>query len=112
VTFDLAGVTVPSEIVYSLAYNTADYGTLPYGVRGPYNSLNFGLSTAPPTVGSNLDVGSPYAGAIEFMGPSQSDDLSDVPEPSSLLLFATGLFGLALLLMRRRIPSSAQILAK
>jgi hypothetical protein len=104
VTFDLAGVTVPSEIVYGLAFNTADYGANPYGVPGPYVSLNFGLSTAPPTVGSNLDVGSPYAGAIEFDGPAQLADqsnLSDVPEPSPLLLFATGLFGIALLLMRR-----------
>lgn len=118
VTFDLTGISVPDQIIYGLAYNTADYGNPKVGVAGPYNSLNFGLSEIAPSVGSNplpdsayiastwaglyTDGGAggvgvfrqdtnwtPYSGAIEF-------DAASVPEPSSWLLLATVAGGLIL----------------
>ena len=116
VEFDLTGLTVPSQVIYGLAFNTTDYGADPTGVLGPYDSLNFGLSTTSPTSGSNPIPGTvyldsenawaynddgaggtgnvrqdsgwaPYSGEIEFTALS--------PEPSSLLLFGTGLLSLA-----------------
>jgi FG-GAP-like repeat len=53
VTFDFSGTTVPDQIIYGLAYNTETYGYNPIGSTGPYISLNFGLSSVAPTVGSN-----------------------------------------------------------
>lgn len=55
VVFDAAGVTVPNTVIYSVAYNTQNYGEAPVGVSGPYSSLNFALS---PTVnvGTNNDT--------------------------------------------------------
>jgi len=123
-TFTFSGLAVPDQIIYGLSYSTTHYGTNPTGVAGPYESLNFGLSTVAPTVGSNplpdtaywetvnasnySDGGaggvgtfrqdtnwSPYSGAIEFDGPAAT------PEPSSLMLLGTGLLGLAIVLMRR-----------
>jgi len=43
-TFDLTSlhVTLPSDVIVGVAYNTADYGQTPIGVAGPYNSLNVG----------------------------------------------------------------------
>jgi hypothetical protein len=120
VTFNLAGVSVPDQIIYGLAFNTTDYGANPTGVAGPYDSLNFGLSTSGPSVGSQplpdtaywnttyapyyTDGGAsgvgtfrqdtewtPYSGAIDFV----------TPEPSPLLLLGTGLLGLAVIFGRK-----------
>jgi hypothetical protein len=127
VTFDLTGLTAPGQIIYGLAFNTTNYGAAPTGVPGPYQSLNFGLSSAPPTVGSNplpgtaywnttnagdyADGGTdgvgtfrqdqnwaPYSGAIEFMGNPVS---APAPEPSSILLHGTGLLALAGIVFRK-----------
>src|SRR5205823_3692081 len=40
-TFDLSSlnVTLPNDVIVGVAYNTADYGSSPIGVAGPYNSL-------------------------------------------------------------------------
>jgi len=53
VTFDLGGIIAPDQVIYGLSFNTTDYGTDPTGVAGPYDSLNFGLSSSAPSVGSN-----------------------------------------------------------
>jgi len=124
VTFDLEGITIPEEIIYSLAFNTTDSGADPTHVAGPYDSLNFALSTTSPSVGSDplpdtaywetsyggfyADGGasgvgtfrqdtnwSEYSGAIEF------STASDTPEPSTLLLLGSGLSVLAGACLRR-----------
>jgi LPXTG-motif cell wall-anchored protein len=53
ISFDLAGMTVPDELVYSIAYNTNTWGASPLGVSGPYESLNVGLA---PNQGVGTDV--------------------------------------------------------
>ena len=114
ITFNLGNLVVPDELIYGIAFNTNTWGYQPIGKPGPYESLNFGLSTAAPGVGSNplpgtaywntqtagnyadhgaggvgtfrQDTGwAPYSGAVEF----------DTPEPGSVTLM---LFGLTLLL--------------
>lgn len=43
--FDLSSlnVTLPTDVIVGVAYNTANYGSTPIGVAGPYNSLNVGI---------------------------------------------------------------------
>lgn len=119
--FNFGTLDLPSTLIYGLAFDTANYGDAPLGVAGPYNSLNFALSSGAPSVGSNplpdtaywntshagfyadggaagvgtfrQDTGwSSYTGAVEFQA-------SAVPEPPTLVLLAAGLAGL---LARRR----------
>jgi hypothetical protein len=116
VTFDLTGITVPGEIIYGLAFNTTDHGLNPTGVAGPYDSLNFGLSSTPPSSGINplpdtaywnttnasmyadggaAGVGAfrqdtnwaPYSGAVEFTA---------TPEPATFLLLGAAFVGIGL----------------
>jgi hypothetical protein len=53
VVFDFTGISVPNQIIYGVAYNTQTWGYDPIGTPGPYVSLNFGLATLAPSVGSN-----------------------------------------------------------
>src|SRR5262249_40256180 len=53
ITFDFTGTTLPSQIIYGVSYNTLTWGYNPIGVDGPYESLNFGVTTAAPSTGSN-----------------------------------------------------------
>lgn len=57
ITFDLSslGINLPESVVWGLAYNTQTWGADPFGVNGPYNSLNMGLNTS---VGGGVTVGS------------------------------------------------------
>jgi hypothetical protein len=59
IDFNLPNVAVPSEFIFSVVYSTKDYGPSPTGADGPYISLNVGLPTAPPQVGTrpNPDTG-------------------------------------------------------
>jgi len=58
-TFDLTGLNIvaPDEVIVGVAYNTTNHGYAPLGGSGgPYDSLNVGLSVAPPTVGTDVDA--------------------------------------------------------
>ena len=62
-TFDLSGlnVTLPNDVIVSVAYNTADYGAAPIHMAGPYNSLNVGVPTSQTVAtGSDVDTGSVF----------------------------------------------------
>jgi hypothetical protein len=119
VTFDFSSqnITLPSQLIYGLSFNTTTWGADPTGVPGPYESLNFGLSDVGPSVGSQplpgtaywntetagdytdggtagvgvfrQDTGwAPYSGAVEF-------DVA-TPEPSTFSLIGLGLAGLGI----------------
>jgi hypothetical protein len=64
VDFDLQRTLVPGEIIYGLAFNTQTYGSAPYGVDGPYNSLNFGVSTTGPSIGSRPFPDTAYVSSV------------------------------------------------
>jgi hypothetical protein len=113
VTFDFTGVTVPNQIIFGLAYDTADYGADPIGSPGPYNSLNFGLVTTLPNIGTDVNTDGLYwntsaggflanpgnagifAEDINWTPYRQSIQFnSTVPEPSALALVAMTLLSL------------------
>jgi hypothetical protein len=56
--FDFTGdnITLPSDVIASLAFNTNTWGYQPDGRNGPFQSLNFAVASGPtqPTVGSNV----------------------------------------------------------
>ncbi len=62
ITFDLAGVTLPDQIIYGISFNTSTSGYTPLIVGGPYDALNVGLTdnTLYPTVGTDVDNDSVY----------------------------------------------------
>jgi hypothetical protein len=133
VTFTFSGVTLPNSIIYGLAFNTETWGAVPYGVNGPYVSLNFGLNdSSPPAVGtrplpdtaywnthtaSNYADGgaggvgtfrqdtawTPYSGAVSFDASAAATSL---PEPGTFGLLAMGLLGVCLVAKRRSSASS------
>jgi hypothetical protein len=67
VQFDFDKILVPDQIIYGLAFNTQTYGSVPYGVDGPYNSLNVGLSTTGPGVGSRPFPDTAYVSSTAFL---------------------------------------------
>jgi hypothetical protein len=63
VTFDLTslGVTLPSNVIVGVAYDTQSYGAHPTGVAGPYNSLNVAVpNNQPVSIGSDNDTNSVF----------------------------------------------------
>jgi|GEM_PF-2613413 Calx-beta domain. len=54
VEFDMPAVTLPSQVIWTVAFNTQSYGSTPLGTNGPYNSLNVGLQGT-THVGTDVD---------------------------------------------------------
>lgn len=123
VVFDFSNqnVILPNDIVFGLAFNTADYGNNPIHSAGPYNSLNYALTGAAPTVGTDINPDSlfvntswaglrtPGVGTNGVFGadtnwtgyvPMASFDATAVPEPATTAIFGLGMIGL--MLARRR----------
>jgi hypothetical protein len=110
VTFDLPYVSVPDEFIYGLAFNTADHGYAPTGVAGPYDSLNFAITLASPSVGANPQGALDYASvsSATSMTPASiggyigAAEFDQTPEPAGFALAGLGLLGLSLSLRRAR----------
>ena len=69
VTFDLsAGITLPGELIWSIAYNTSHHGYAPRGddptnaLNNPWDSLNVGAVTfsGQPSVGTDVEATSAF----------------------------------------------------
>lgn len=85
ITFNVSDSALfPPDVIYGLSYNTQSYGASPLGVAGPYNSLNMGLLTLLPTIGTDLLPGYIYlnstssstygdSGPVNVFRPSESD---------------------------------------
>jgi hypothetical protein len=52
-SFAFDTTTLPANAIYGLSFNTQASGYSPVGSPGPYNGLNFGLTTSDPSVGTN-----------------------------------------------------------
>jgi hypothetical protein len=109
VTFTFSGQTLPDQLVYILAFDTETYGSTPIGVDGPYDSLNFALSTGGSSVGqdTNSDClvrnGAPECGWSPYTPAIQISASVATPEPSSVALFSLPLLALlGLIRLHRR----------
>jgi hypothetical protein len=120
VNFDFTGVTVPDTVIFGVAFNTETYGANPTGVPGPYISLNYGVATVAPSIGTDVNPDDEYwntstagnyaDGGAAGVGIFREDtgwapyaasiQVSTVPEPTSIAIL--GLGSLALLSRRRR----------
>lgn len=60
-TFDLTSlnVTLPSDVIVKIAYDTESYGVAPIGANGPYNSLNVGVEGL-ATIGTDDNIGNVF----------------------------------------------------
>jgi hypothetical protein len=107
ITFSLTGVTLPSNVIVSVAYNTSHYGYSPVGEGAAcytssggcgYDSLNIGLVTTGPTVGAdpapnaayqNSPYGSQYCdGGAGGTGTFRLDDGCWAPDQIALTITA------------------------
>jgi hypothetical protein len=67
-TFDLPGLSLPNQVIITVAFNTTHYGNNPLGTgtacsaagNCPYDSLNISADTAGPFTGAYLDSSSAY----------------------------------------------------
>jgi hypothetical protein len=62
ITFDFAslGIELPDEVIYGVAYNTANHGDAPIGAAGPYSSLNVSVTADAPSIGTDVEVGTMF----------------------------------------------------
>lgn len=125
-TFDFSGLNVvlPDTIIYGLAYNTNTWGETPITKPGPYESLNFALSTTGTFTGIDVNTDAVFwdtstaawyadggAGGTDIFRmdtnwtgytPAIMFEAAPVPEPASLSLLALCLGGLAARQLRKR----------
>lgn len=117
VTFDFTGdgITLPDQLIATVAYNTQSYGSSPIGVAGPYNSLNVGLASSLPSIGTDVNPDNAFwntsfagfytDGGTGGVGTLRQDtgwapdsialSISAVPEPTTLAALASvSAFGL------------------
>jgi len=61
-SFNFSGqnIVLPNQVIVTLAFNTTNYGANPTGVVAPYDSLNFALGSAAPSVGSEVNPGTVF----------------------------------------------------
>ena len=69
IKFSFTGVSLPTDVIVSVAYNTSHYGYAPYGQNTAcytssggcgYDSLNIGLIDTPPTKGADPTPNAAY----------------------------------------------------
>jgi hypothetical protein len=123
VSFKFNYEQLPGQVIFGLSFNTTDYGNPPTHVAGPYDSLNFALSTSSPTAGSNPLPDSAYVnttwagfysdGGAGGVGTFRQDtgwsevgtgaiQLTGTPEPTTCILLGGGLLAMSLIRRRRR----------
>ncbi len=120
-TFDFTSlnVTLPSQFIYGIAYNTETWGANPLGYDGPFDSLNVGLNTVSPSVGSDVVPGTLYSsdnstshvfmaetGWSPYTPEAEFDVLSPTPEPSTFAFVGFGLIGLAVAARAKRLRAN------
>jgi hypothetical protein len=113
---------LPDDVVFGLSFNTQSYGTTPIGSDGPYNSLNFALSSG-ATVGTDINPDGVEwntshssfltTGAAGTFGPDTAWKgyvpavrLEAIPEPVSLALLLPAMIGLAATRRRRQMSAA------
>jgi hypothetical protein len=125
VDFQFNGETLPDQFIFGIVYNTQSYGPSPIGVDGPYNSLNVGLNTSLPSLGTNplpdtaywnTSTAGWYAdGGAGGVGTFRQDQNwsgylvaaeFETPEPSTFCLFGLGMAVAAMVSRKRRQPKS------
>lgn len=53
--FSALSLTLPDEVIFGVAYDTAHYGASPLVTNGPYNSLNVSVTADPPLIGTDVE---------------------------------------------------------
>ncbi|MFH2020705.1 MAG: hypothetical protein ABIJ34_04785 [archaeon] len=62
IEFDMTGLStlLPDNVIFGVAYDTANYGANAIGSPGPYSSLNVGVGPNLPSVGTNPESDTAY----------------------------------------------------
>ena len=75
-------VDLPETFIYGVEYNTNTWGYHPIGQPGPYESLNVGLATVAPAVGSNVVTGEWYRSSYNGGGGLVSESTAQAYTPT------------------------------
>jgi PEP-CTERM motif len=121
--FSTANITLPDNVIFSMAMNTQNFGANPVGSNGPYNSLNFALNSG-TSVGTDADNAAVFwhtsnasflttgtagvfgqdrdTGANGWIGYTPAFQITAVPEPQTYTMALLGLAAIAAAVQRRR----------